>query len=84
MEERLKQANVQPNEDGTYDLCRELAKKNLIVRSSIALTDDTFKDAPAWVLDIVERYPEVRQKYLVDIRQKPQRKSVVSKKHQGR
>lgn len=71
MEDRLKRAGVKSEKDGTYKLCRDLADANILVRSSVALTDDTFKNSPAWVKDIYKRYSEnIDKKYLVDLRKK--------------
>ena len=69
MEDRLKAAGVKPKSDGSYDLCCQLIDANLLVRSSMALTNDTFKNSPAWVKDMYNRYyRNVDKKYLVDIR----------------
>jgi len=71
MEDRLKRAGVKAEKDGTYKLCRDLADANILVRSSIALTDDTFKNSPAWIKDIYKRYSKnIDKKYLVDLRTK--------------
>ncbi|MBE6445313.1 MAG: hypothetical protein E7019_04595 [Alphaproteobacteria bacterium] len=68
-EDRLKALGIKPEKDGTYALCRELADKCLLVRSSMALTDETFDNSPAWAKDIYKRYSkDIDKKYLVDIR----------------
>ena len=82
MEDRLKRAGVKPDKDGTYKLCRDLADTNILVRSSVALTDDTFKNTPAWVKDIYKRYSKnIDKKYLVDLRDK---QSPISRKSKNR
>ncbi len=69
MEDQLKLSGVKAQNDGSYDLCRQLIDANLLVRSSMALTDDTFQNCPAWVKDIYNRYAyNIDKKYLVDIR----------------
>ncbi len=69
MEDRLKRAGVRPEQDGSYSLCRKLLDANLLVRSSKALTDESFTKVPAWAKDIYNRYKKnVDKKYLVDIR----------------
>ncbi|MBQ9732301.1 MAG: hypothetical protein IJV97_04360 [Alphaproteobacteria bacterium] len=69
MEDRLKRAGVRPEQDGSYSLCKKLLDANLLVRSSKALTDESFTKVPAWAKDIYNRYKKnVDKKYLVDIR----------------
>ena len=69
MEDRLKRAGVRPEQDGSYSLCRRLIDANLLVRSSKALTDETFANVPAWVKEIYVKYKKnIDKKYLVDIR----------------
>lgn len=69
MEDKLKAAGVKSQKDGSFDLCRRLLDANLLVRSSVALTNETFQNSPAWVKDIYNRYyRNIDKKYLVDIR----------------
>lgn len=69
MEDRLKRAGVRPEQDGSYSLCRKLLDANLLVRSSKALTDESFTKTPAWAKEIYRRYSRnIDKKYLVDIR----------------
>ncbi len=69
MEDQLKASGCLADADGTYPLCRKLLDKNLLVRSSKALTDDSFSTYPAWVKDVYRRYYQnVDAKYLVDLR----------------
>ena len=69
MEDQLKASGCLADADGTYPLCRKLLDKNLLVRSSRALTDDSFSTYPEWVKDVYRRYYQnVDAKYLVDLR----------------
>ena len=68
LEDRLKNRGFKPDKDGTFGYCRELLDNNLLVRSSVALTDETFKTAPVWVKDMYHRYKlNIDKKYLVDL-----------------
>lgn len=69
VEDQLKRRGIAPQPDGTYPICRELLDKNLLVRSSMALMDDSFDKSPAWVRDVYARYyKNIDAKYLVDLR----------------
>lgn len=69
MEDKLKASGCSPTADGTYPLCKQLLDKNLLVRSSMALMDNSFSKSPAWVRDIYRRYyKNIDAKYLVDLR----------------
>jgi len=75
MEDRLKASGCKSGADGTYPLCRKLLDKNLLVRSSVALMNDSFSSAPAWVRDVYRRYYQnVDAKYLVDLRKEKSRR----------
>lgn len=75
MEDRLKTSGCRPSADGTYPLCKKLLDKNLLVRSSSALMDDSFSSSPAWVRDVYRRYYQnVNAKYLVDLRKNKKQK----------
>lgn len=75
LEDRLKNRGFKPDKDGTFGYCRELLDNNLLVRSSMALTDKTFEKAPAWLKDMYQRYKlNVDKKYLVKLLSKYNKK----------
>ncbi|MBE6452653.1 MAG: hypothetical protein E7012_04110 [Alphaproteobacteria bacterium] len=69
LEDKHRAKGINPDKDGTYPLCRELAQKCLLVRSAVALTKDVFEKGTAWERDIKKRYKKIIEgKYLADIR----------------
>lgn len=68
LEDKLKALGYKPEKDGTFKWCRRLLDNNLLVRSSIAVTDETFEKAPAWAKDMYNRYRDnIVKKYLVNL-----------------
>lgn len=68
LEDTLKSLGYQPKQGNTFEYCQQLLDSNLLVRSSVALTAETFEKSPAWVKDIYNRYQNnVAKKYLVDL-----------------
>ena len=68
LEDKLKALGYKSDKDGTFKYCRQLLDNNLLVRSSMALTDETFENSPAWLKDMFNRYPDnITKKYLVNL-----------------
>ena len=68
LEDKLKALGYKSDKDGTFRYCRQLLDNNLLVRSSMALTDETFENSPAWLKDMFNRYPDnITKKYLVNL-----------------